>query len=59
MFLYKRAVIAVLGMILIIYGIFALITNLIGDQATLNEECIKDPYCQYKHRSSIENKNYV
>lgn len=45
-------------MILVIYGIFALVTNLIGDQATINEECATDPYCQYKHNSSIENKNY-
>ena len=56
MFLYKRSIIAVLGMILVIYGIFALVTNLIGDQAIINDTCKSDPYCQYKHKSSNENK---
>ena len=32
MFLFKRATIANLVMIILIYGIFALVTNLIGDK---------------------------
>lgn len=45
-------------MILIIYGIFALVTNLIGDEATIDDTCAEDPYCEYRHKSSNENKNY-
>lgn len=48
MFLFKRAIFVVLLMIILVYGIYALVTNLIGNKAQIDAECAKSEYCKYK-----------
>lgn len=52
-----RAIAAVLLMTIFVYGIFALVTNLIGQNAN-SEVCNDDNLCKYKHEASDENKDY-
>ena len=57
LFVYKKALIFVLLMFLVVYGVYALATNLMGKMAETEEDCEDDKYCQYKHEASNENKN--
>ena len=41
-----------------IYGMFALITNIIGMEAVISEICSNNLYCRIKAWVSDENKNY-
>lgn len=42
-------------MIILIYGIFALVTNLIGEKG-FTDECQGDTFCEFKKEASDENK---
>ncbi len=47
LFLQKSSIILTL-ILVIIYGIFATVTNLIGMQAVITESCSKEMYCCFK-----------
>ena len=64
MFLFKRATVANLIMVILIYGIFALATNLLGSNIeNLPDDCDSgDSYCEFKRKASNEekvNQNYT
>jgi hypothetical protein len=53
MFLKNYAV--VMGLVLLIYGVFAITTNLMGGQNHFSEDC-PDDWCRFTHNSANNNK---
>jgi hypothetical protein len=52
MFMFKKSIIINLLMIVLVYGIFSLVTNLMGNTETIAEECNGDSYCEFKREAS-------
>lgn len=57
MFMFKRALFVNLVVVLLIYGMFSLITNLLGSKLNPDKNCENnDSYCRFVMRASNEDK---
>jgi len=55
LFMFKKTFSFILLSAVVIYAIFAIVTNLMGSSSTTVSEC-EDAYCEYRTKASSENK---